>query len=235
MIPKLMKLYKNRRAPKSLQAKKVLITAGPTQEFIDPIRCLTNPSSGKMGYALARAAQYLGADVILVTGPVNLALPKNMRCIKVQTALEMAEVVAKEVAVGIDIFIAAAAVSDYRPAIIAAQKLKKQDDLTLSLVKNPDILASLGQMPKPPFLVGFAAETEQLLMQAEVKLRAKNLDLIVANQVSAIEGQGIGADTLAVTVLNRSGQVINFNEQNKVALAEQLMLLISENFLQAVT
>ncbi len=178
------------------QGKTILITAGPTQEPIDAIRYITNRSSGKMGYALAKEAASRGAAVILVTGPTHLVPPKEATVIQVQTALDMYEkVMGRRQAA--DIIIATSAVGDFRPAKIASGKIKKMDGLNLSLIINPDILLELGKRKKGQVLVGFAAESDNLLANARKKLKAKNLDLIVANKVE----DGFAKDTNKVTLL----------------------------------
>jgi phosphopantothenoylcysteine decarboxylase/phosphopantothenate--cysteine ligase len=175
----------------SLQGKKVLITAGPTIEDIDPVRYLTNRSSGKMGYAIAQAALQAGADVILVSGPTHLDNElmaslknnKNVQLIAVRSAIEMYNVVFQWMD-SVDIFIATAAVADYRPAQKVTKKIKKQQNQqTLELIKNPDILASVSALKNPPIVIGFAAETNDLTSYALKKLKAKNLDMIAANKV----------------------------------------------------
>lgn len=166
---------------KHLAGKCVLVTAGPTYEPIDPVRGITNLSSGKMGYAVARAAWEAGAEVLLISGPTALASPPNVRVIQVTTAQEMRDAVMREIQ-RMDIFISVAAVADYRVTQAAQQKIKKQDTApTLTLTPNPDILAEVAALPQPPFCVGFAAETENLAAHAETKRIKKNLPLIVAN------------------------------------------------------
>ncbi len=171
-----------------LAGKRVLITAGPTFEAIDPVRGLTNLSSGKMGYAVAQAAAEAGAEVCLVSGPTCLAAPAGVRRIAVQSAAEMRDAVLRELPT--DVFIAVAAVADYRVDAAATQKLKKSDaGLTLNLVANPDILAEVAAMPDAPFCVGFAAETERLAEHAEAKRRRKKLPLLVGNLAQDTLGQ----------------------------------------------
>ena len=174
---------------KHLAGKCVLVTAGPTYEPIDPVRGITNLSSGKMGYAVARAAWEAGAEVLLISGPSALVPPPNVRVVQVTTAQEMRDVVMREIQ-RMDIFISVAAVADYRVAQTAQQKIKKQDTApTLTLTPNPDILAEVAALPKPPFCVGFAAETENLAAHAEIKRINKNLPLIVANIAQKTLGQ----------------------------------------------
>jgi phosphopantothenoylcysteine decarboxylase/phosphopantothenate--cysteine ligase len=180
--------------PRSIWTNKtILITAGPTLEDIDPVRFIGNRSSGKMGFALAEQATKLGAKVILISGPVSLSTPKDVERINVRSALEMFQQVKQHYA-QVDVLIAAAAVADYRIAQPSDHKIKKQTDqdtLQLELVKNPDIVAWVAQQADKPFVVGFAAETENLIPYAQSKLATKNLDMICANQV----GQGIGFDS----------------------------------------
>lgn len=210
-----------------LTGKHVLITAGPTREAIDPVRYITNHSSGKMGYALARAAAEAGARVTLVSGPVQLATPERVERINVTSAREM--LLACESAMPCDILIAAAAVADFRPDTPADHKLKKDpgsdDGMVLRLVRNPDILASLAQRNDRPFSVGFAAETQNILDYAARKLRDKNLDLIVANDVSS-SSIGFDSEDNAVTVIDRTHRQSHFVQTSKSKLAVQLIELI---------
>jgi phosphopantothenoylcysteine decarboxylase/phosphopantothenate--cysteine ligase len=188
----------------ALDGRTVVVTAGPTWEALDPVRGLTNRSSGKMGYAVAAAAAEAGARVILVSGPTALADPERVQTVRVTSAQEMHDAVHERIR-GADVFIGVAAVADYRPAEAAAQKIKKHaDTLTLTLVKNPDILASVAALRPAPFMVGFAAETENLEAQARAKLEAKKLDLVAANLVG-IEGSGFGADDNALLLVDRDG------------------------------
>ncbi|EGQ7698863.1 bifunctional phosphopantothenoylcysteine decarboxylase/phosphopantothenate--cysteine ligase CoaBC [Vibrio vulnificus] len=194
--------------PKPLQDKSILITAGPTREAIDPVRYITNHSSGKMGYALAQAAMQLGANVTLVSGPVSLPTPVNVNRINVDSAQEMYDAVMAQ-ASDHDIFISCAAVADYRPATIAEQKLKKTDDsdeMIITMVKNPDIVASVSAMTENrPFTVGFAAETNDVEVYARRKLEKKKLDLLCANDVS-VEGQGFNSSDNAITLYWSQGE-----------------------------
>jgi phosphopantothenoylcysteine decarboxylase/phosphopantothenate--cysteine ligase len=186
--------------PKPLQGKHVLLTAGPTFEALDPVRGLTNSSSGKMGFALARACAEAGALVTLVAGPVSLPTPAGVRRVDVQDALQMRDAVLAELPT--DIFIAVAAVADYRPAAPAEHKIKKgAPTLTLELVANPDILAEVAAQPAAPFCVGFAAESRNLAEYAEGKRRTKKLPLVVGNLVQ----DGLGGDSNAVTLFDAAG------------------------------
>ena len=191
---------------RDLEGMKVLITAGPTVERIDPVRYLTNDSSGKMGYAIAEAAQKRGAEVTLVSGPVHIPVPAGVTVVPVTSTLSLYECMMAHCEKQ-DIIIQAAAPADYRVEHIADQKIKKQsgEPFTLTLVENPDIAKAVGQRKQPgQILVGFAAETQNVLANAQSKLEKKNLDLIVANDVTA-EGAGFGVDTNIVTLITRSG------------------------------
>jgi phosphopantothenoylcysteine decarboxylase / phosphopantothenate---cysteine ligase len=200
----------------------VLITAGPTMEPIDPVRYISNHSSGKMGFALAKAAVLSGADVTLVSGPVQLAPPAGCRFYQIKTTQEMYD----KVTALYDrqhIVIKAAAVADYRPAETAAQKIKKtEDDLTIRMIRNPDILLELGKRKKHQILVGFAAETEMLVEHAMDKLKRKNLDMIVANDVSQ-EGRGFQHDTNQVLLINSAGEIVEFALDQKEAIARKII------------
>lgn len=188
-----------------LAEKKVLVTAGPTREPLDPIRFITNRSSGKMGYAIAEAASHRGADVVLVSGPTALSAPKGVKVVDVETTRQMRDEVLEH-SLQSDMVIMAAAPSDYRPQIVSQQKIKKQPgELTLALERNPDILAELGQRKRDgQILVGFSMETENLLDNARKKLQKKNVELMVANDVSQ-EGAGFGTDTNIVWLMDSSG------------------------------
>jgi len=208
-----------------LKGKRVVITAGPTIESLDPVRFMSNHSSGKMGYAMAEAAYAMGAEVLLITGPTALETPLNVPFIQVTTAKEMHEAVMK-VVMDCDIFIATAAVADYCPEKISPQKIKKQQDhLTINLIKNPDILFSVSHLSEPPFTVGFAAETEKLIEHAQAKLRTKNVDMIVANLVG--ENLGFGQDENAVTVITSGGQIVSFRREDKSMIAYRLMKMVA--------
>ncbi|WP_318407510.1 bifunctional phosphopantothenoylcysteine decarboxylase/phosphopantothenate--cysteine ligase CoaBC [Photobacterium leiognathi] len=186
--------------PQDLSALNIMVTAGPTREAIDPVRYLSNYSSGKMGYAIAQAAAKRGANVTLISGPVNLATPNGVNRVDVKSAQEMHQA-ALEHAVDNHIFIACAAVADFRPAHVAEQKMKKQDghdEMVIQLVKNPDIVASVAALTDSrPFTVGFAAETQNVEQYARSKLANKNLDVICANDVS-VQGQGFNCDSNAL-------------------------------------
>ena len=214
--------------PKKLENVKLLITAGPTREPIDPVRFISNRSSGKMGYALARAAVNAGAQVTLVSGPVNLSAPAGVSLVSVETAKQMYEAVMTHVHQS-DIYIGAAAVADYRPVTVDNHKLKKNNDnLTMPLHKNIDIIAEVAQRQDKPFVVGFAAETDDLETYARQKLIQKNLDMIAANWVGRPEG-GFDHDKNALQVYWLGGQQ-NFKMADKSELAEQLLDLIVNRF-----
>lgn len=214
-------------APKPLLGKKLLLTAGPTREALDPVRYITNHSSGKMGFAIAEAAATLGAEVTLISGPVTLTTPAKVKRINVQSALEMHAAVMAH-AQQHDIFIGCAAVADYRPDVVAEQKIKKteqSDTLCITMVKNPDIVASVAALTeRRPFTVGFAAETQDVEKYALGKLTKKKLDMICANDVS-ITGQGFDSNDNALMVYWSNGQHA-LPLSSKRELAQALMLLI---------
>lgn len=203
---------------KTLQGRRILVTAGGTEEALDPVRFLGNRSTGRMGYAIAEAAARRGAEVVLVTGPASLPLPVGVRVVKVRSAREMEQAVLKEYD-QTDVVIKSAAVADYRPKETAAQKIKKSDgELTITLVRNPDILYELGQKKKHQVLVGFAAETNDLEVYAKKKLAKKNLDFIVANDVSANDA-GFGTDNNRVKIFYRDGREESQPLMSKTKLA----------------
>ncbi len=206
----------------------VLVTAGPTREAIDPVRYISNHSSGKMGYAVASAARAAGASVILVSGPCALPPPPGVERVSVESAAEMRDAVMARVE-GADIFIAAAAVADYRPARPAGQKIKKKSKgMDIALVRNVDILAEVAARAHPPFTVGFAAETEKLEAHAREKLERKALDLIAANPVAGAN-VGFGADVNRLRVFWRDGER-DLGEAAKTELAARLVALVAERF-----
>jgi phosphopantothenoylcysteine decarboxylase/phosphopantothenate--cysteine ligase len=210
---------------KTLSGLKVLVTAGPTVEDIDPIRYLSNRSSGKMGYAVAQTALRRGAEVFLVSGPTSLKVPSGVQLVQVRSAAQMKDAVLQLYA-AMDIVVKAAAVADYRPIEIAKQKIKKSSDvMTLQLARTEDILELLGREKKKQVLVGFAAETENLLESARKKLKRKNLDLLVANDVS---GGVFGSDSATVQILSRTGETVMLHEQSKLAIAGKLLDLAQE-------
>lgn len=203
---------------KTMAGKRVLITAGPTREEIDPIRYISNYSSGKMGYAIAREARLRGAEVTLVTGPIALTVPCGIDVVPVNSAEEMRKAVLERLD-KTDVVIKAAAVADYRPKVRAAGKVKKgAAELVIELEKNPDILAEVGASKGNRVVVGFAAETEELVANATKKLTGKNLDMIVANDVS-VEGAGFNVDTNIVKLLYRDGKIEELPLMGKTELA----------------
>ncbi|MGN0903223.1 MAG: bifunctional phosphopantothenoylcysteine decarboxylase/phosphopantothenate--cysteine ligase CoaBC, partial [Succinivibrio sp.] len=224
-----LELTQTRLLPKAFGAgMKVLITAGPTQEALDPVRYISNHSSGKMGYALAHAALQMGAEVTLVSGPVNIEPPHGVRLISVKTAVEMLNAVEAFVA-STDIFIGCAAVADYRAQTVSPVKIKKTGDneeMTITLVRNPDIIATVASREScRPFTVGFAAETNSGESYAKDKLERKKLDLIVLNDVSD-KSIGFNSNDNEVTVFDRDGKVAHFDKQSKAVIAASVMELI---------
>ena len=215
-------------SPGKLDGKNVLITAGPTREPIDPVRYISNRSTGRMGYALAQAAHQAGAGVTLVSGPVNLDAPSGVERISVSSAIEMRDAVIERAA-KVDIFIACAAVSDYRVEQVAAQKIKKTTQkIKLELIPNPDIVSEVTRLKNKPFTLGFAAETEKLEQHAVEKLQRKNLDMIAANRVAA-EQTGFESDTNELTVIWPDGQrLLALNDKNEIA--KQLIDLVAERY-----
>ena len=208
----------------TLCGKKVLITAGRTEEPLDPIRYFSNKSTGKMGYALAREAEKLGAEVTLISGPVSVDVPENVKLFKVRTAEEMYEAVMRN-AENQDIIIAAAAVADYRPEYVADKKIKKGETLIINFVRNKDILFELGKIKKENILVGFAAESENLLENARGKMERKNLDMIVANSIDSF-----ASDESKAFILGKDFEVeLSYMEKEKVA--EQIWAVLIDKLL----
>jgi len=212
---------------RSLAGKKVLITAGPTREEIDPVRYLSNHSSGKMGFEIARAAHLAGAEVTLIAGPVSIETQYPILRINVTSALQMHQQVLDHIE-GQDVFIGCAAVADYRVNKIATDKIKKNDQqLVLTMVENPDIITSVSGLENKPYCVGFAAETTELIAHAKKKIVAKNLDMICANDVSDSD-IGFNVDNNKLTVITKDSQQIELAKTSKRLLAVQLIGLISE-------
>ncbi|MBP8111987.1 MAG: bifunctional phosphopantothenoylcysteine decarboxylase/phosphopantothenate--cysteine ligase CoaBC [Agitococcus sp.] len=213
-----------------LTGKRVVITAGPTREALDPVRYISNHSSGKMGFSLAEACIEAGAQVTLISGPVHIATPDRVQQIKVISALEMLAASQEAVALGCDIFIAIAAVADYRPANIAEQKIKKVGDvISIELVKNPDIVATIAQLPNKPFMLGFAAETERVEDYARAKLHAKKLDMIACNDVSRTD-IGFQSDDNAMTVFWHNGMK-HLEKAPKAHIARTLVALCAKQLI----
>ena len=205
-----------------LTGRTVIVTAGPTQEPIDPVRHISNASSGKTGFALAEAARLRGAEVVLITGPTHLRAPFGVTCVPVRTAVQMRDAV-RDHFESADVIIKSAAVSDFRPAATVADKVKKEEaSLTLTLERNPDILAELGALKGHRVLVGFAAETRDLFANAQRKVNSKSLDLIVANDVSD-PAIGFGSDHNRVHLIDAAGRVEPLPEMTKRQLAETIL------------
>ena len=225
--PDLVQLLNDTFQTNILVDKKLIVTAGPTREEIDPIRYISNRSSGRMGYAVARAAVEAGAEVILISGPTAIVPPDRAGFLQVTTAQQMLAAVMATIA-GTDIFIAAAAVADYRCKQVATQKIKKTaEDLTLSLQKNPDILSEVSKLPAPPFTVGFAAESDALLENARSKMLEKNIDMIAANRVG--DNLGFECEENELQVLWKDGG-IKLQQAPKEKLARQLINLVAEKY-----
>lgn len=223
IVDKLSELFKTG----SMAGLHVLITAGPTHEAIDPVRFITNGSSGKMGFALAEAAREAGAKVTVISGPVNIPKPQHVECIPVLSALEMNDAVMRKVS-DCDIFLAVAAVGDYRCKTIAEQKIHKdQTSMTLELERNPDIVSNVSALSARPFIVGFAAETENVLEQAQAKRKRKKMDMIIANHVGG--GAGMGADDNEVTVIGAQ-HTVELPATRKTKLARQLIAMIAKEY-----
>ncbi len=210
-------------APDDFSGVSALVTAGPTQEHIDPVRFISNPSSGKMGYAIARALHHRGARVLLVSGPTTLEVPRGVQAVQVRSAQEMATAVERHFPAS-ELVIKSAAVADYRPRVVAVNKVKKRDGIVPSLDLEPtkDILEGLGKKKGSRILVGFAAETQDLLANAQKKLVKKNLDLIVANDVS-LGDYGFGADMNKATLLLQGGESIDVPAMSKQDLAHRIL------------
>ncbi len=221
-IPEIVDEVKCILTPKDFAGEHVLITAGPTREAFDPVRFITNYSSGKMGYALAVMAARRGADVTLVSGPSSLPVPRRVKFIPVSTALEMRDAVMKLYKRS-TVIIKAAAVADYRPAAPSASKIKKGDEgLTIHLERNPDIIAELGRRKGDRILVGFSMETEDLISNSRAKMLAKKVDMIVANDLNE-KGAGFQSDTNAVVIMDVDGQVERLPLMSKGEVADRIL------------
>ena len=226
-IPEIVEEIERLLTPQNLAGEKILITAGPTEEPLDPVRFITNLSSGKMGYALAKVARRHGAQVTLITGPTNLSLPSVENIIKVRTAQEMHKAVIDNYKKS-TVIIKAAAVADYRPKIFVKEKIKKDNKpRSIELERNPDIIAEIGQNKKNIVLVGFAMETKNLLANAREKLKKKNMDLIVANSLRE-EGAGFQTDTNKITIIDREGDVQSLPVMTKIEAAEKILEKVEE-------
>ena len=208
--------------PKDFAGERVLVTAGPTEEPLDPVRFITNRSSGKMGYAIARAAHQRGAKVTLVSGPTKLPAPEADQIIYVRTALEMYRAVMEHYEKA-TVIIKAAAVADYRPKAEAREKIKKDRGIPgIELTRNPDIIAAIGAKKRKGILVGFAMETQDLLANARQKLLKKNMDMIVANSLRE-EGAGFETDTNIITIIDRNGKTIVLEKMTKIDAAHKIL------------
>ena len=215
-------------ASKDLENVHFLITAGPTEEYLDPVRCLTNPSSGKMGYALAAAARRRGGNVTLVSGPTTLPDPYGVELVRVTSAKQMFEAV-KERFPQVDVLIKAAAVSDFRPAgEMKPHKVKKENaESSIQFERNPDILKEMGQIKNDQCVVGFAAETEDLVENAQLKMKSKNLDFIVANDVTRNDA-GFAVETNQVKIIDRTGDVQDVPLCSKIEVGERVLDRVSQ-------
>ena len=215
----LEKYFEEKEVDKYLTGKKILITAGRTEEAIDPVRYISNRSSGQMGYSLAIAARNLGAEVILVSGPTELDIPEGLtKFIKVRSAQEMYEAAVKEFET-VDIAIACAAVADYKPKVYSTEKIKKKDgDMSIILDRNPDILYEMGKLKKKQFLIGFAAETENIVENALGKLKRKNLDMIVANNATNMQKK-----TNEILIIKNQEDIKEMPEKEKSQLAYDIL------------
>ena len=215
---------------KDLVDKKIVITAGPTIEPLDPVRYMTNHSSGKMGYKIAEKAQRRGADVVLITGPTALKPPRDVEVIRINTTMEMLNAVEKQFDT-CQVLIKAAAPLDYKPEKVSSMKIKKKegqkDELNIKYIRNPDIAAHFGRFKKDQIMVGFAAETNNLLQYAKEKMKKKNFDFIVANDVSK-DGAGFKADTNIVTIIDRDGNTIDYPILDKGKIANIILDKVRE-------
>ena len=223
-VPELVSIVRSRFVARDLVGKRVLVTAGPTREAIDPVRYISNRSSGKMGYAIADAARRRGADVTLISGPTSLIVPGGVTLQRVTTAQEMHDAVL-EAAPAHQIVIKAAAVADFAPMQVAERKIKKRDDadtFTIELRKNPDILAAVAQLSPRPFIVAFAAETDMVEQNARIKLQRKGADLIVANDVADAR-IGFDSNENEVLILDREGATTRIAKASKSAIANQIL------------
>jgi phosphopantothenoylcysteine decarboxylase/phosphopantothenate--cysteine ligase len=206
---------------KDLRGEKILVTAGPTREYLDPVRFISNRSSGKMGYALARAARTRGAEVTLISGPTALATPSGVKCCVVETSSQMLEAVKAEVDSQATVLIMAAAVADFTPAVQSKEKLGKRNTLSLSLRATDDIISSVAKRKRRPFIIGFAAETGARISHAEEKMKRKHMDMIVFNDVTE-PGAGFDVDTNSVVVIDRKGKS-HFDIMSKDAVADAIL------------
>ena len=205
-IPDIMEAVMRAVTPQDLSNEKIVVTAGPTREYIDPVRFISNRSSGKMGYALARAARDRGADVTLISGPSSLQRPFGLKFVQVETSAEMLDTVTKETGDDTTVLIMSAAVADFRPQEKSATKIEKSENMTLNLHKTDDIISHITCRGRRPFVIGFAAETGSDIDRAEKKMQEKNMDMIVFNDVSE-PGAGFDVDTNRVVIIDRKGKI----------------------------
>jgi phosphopantothenoylcysteine decarboxylase/phosphopantothenate--cysteine ligase len=230
-IPDIIEEVESILTDKDFKGENILVTAGPTREPFDPVRFITNFSSGKMGYALAIAGKRRGANVILISGPSVLPVPRGVKYIPVATAVEMRNAVMENMETA-SVIIKAASVADYRPHMRMSNKIKKREgELAVRLERNPDIIAEVGKKKGKRILVGFAVETENLMENARTKLREKNMDLIVANDVTK-EGAGFGYDTNIVKILGADGKIDEVPLMNKMEAADRILNRIKTIILQ---
>lgn len=221
-ISEIMQAVESLLTPKDFAGERVLVTAGPTEEPLDPVRFITNRSSGKMGYALARAAHQRGANVTLISGPTKISPPEADQIIYVRTALEMYRAVMEHYEKA-TVILKAAAVADYRPKVEAREKIKKDKGLPgIELTRNPDIIAAIGAKKRKSVLVGFAMETQDLLANARQKLLKKNMDMIVANSLRE-KGAGFETDTNIITIIDRNGKTIALEKMTKIDAAHKIL------------
>ena len=221
-IPVIVEALESLLTPKDYAGERILITAGPTEEPLDPVRFITNLSSGKMGYALATAASRRGARVTLISGPTKLSPPPVEKIISIRTAQEMYGAVMDHYSKA-TILIKAAAVADYRPKVVAVEKIKKdKGPASIELERNPDIIAEIGAKKKSCIVVGFAMETQNLLANAKAKLMKKNMDMIVANSLRE-DGSGFQADTNIITIMDKNGKTIALKKMTKIDAAQQIL------------
>ncbi|MEN6507652.1 MAG: bifunctional phosphopantothenoylcysteine decarboxylase/phosphopantothenate--cysteine ligase CoaBC [Smithella sp.] len=221
-IPEILQAVEFLLAPKDFAGERVLVTAGPTEEPLDPVRFITNRSSGKMGYALARAAHQRGAKVTLISGPTKIPPPPADHIIYVRTALEMYRAVMEHYEKA-TVILKTAAVADYRPKVEAREKIKKDKGMPgIELTRNPDIIAAIGAKKRKSILVGFAMETQDLLANARQKLLKKNMDMIVANSLRE-KGAGFETDTNIITIIDRNGKTIALEKMTKIDAAHRIL------------
>ena len=220
-IPDILEEVESILTVKDLKGEKILVTAGPTREPFDPVRYITNYSSGKMGYALAIAAKRRGANVTLISGPTALPAPRDIKFIPVASAVDMRDAVMEHLD-SVTVVIKAAAVADYRPSLRSAAKIKKGDGVNLELERNPDIILEVGRKKGNCILVGFAVETENLVENARNKMKKKNMDIIVANDVTK-EGAGFGYDTNIIKILSPDGEIESIPLMSKMEVADRIL------------